>query len=327
LLPDRPPLTHRTTLHYTSSPPPPLVVLLLLLLYTPHFPPFPPAAHPPNRHTRSATARETKQILADINAGSQKVRRKLLSPGHKRGNSQSTITPVTVLNPEPDDDDERKGRKSTSSNRPKLLKRSSSMKRAYNYFFGGPSPAPPSPSTPTDPSKPADAEASRAAPDTPPKTPAAEAFAPEAATASEVALPSEDEPAHVQLEKLKAKLAKAQEQLDEANEVVARQNDAMDNLEKESETLRSEFSEKESALLQEKKTLEDHMVSVVVQQVKEAKESERHAVMEAVEKEYVAKLVRKNFNQAATSTGNQQSWSKVRQQHTTAPERQCYFII
>ena len=33
-------------------------------------------------------------------------------------------------------------------------------------------------------------------------------------------------------------------------------------------------------MVQEKKTLEDHMVSVVVQLVKETKESERHAMAE-----------------------------------------------
>jgi hypothetical protein len=77
-------------------------------------------------HRRSTSARE-RQIIADINQGSEKAQRKLLS--HKRGKSNSTIVPVTVL---PDDEgtsSPRKGRASTSSNRPKLPKRSSSMVR------------------------------------------------------------------------------------------------------------------------------------------------------------------------------------------------------
>ena len=226
---------------------------------------------------------------------------------------------MTVLSPEPEEED-RKGRKSTSSNRPKLLKRSSSMKRAYNYFFGGPSPAPPSPTTPTDASN---TEASRAAPDTPPKTPAADAFDPETPTARGALSPSEEDPSDVQVQKLRAKLAKLEAELKDAKDLVAQQEDSLEALEKE----RAEFAEKEASLVQEKKTLEDHMVSVVVQQVKEAKESERHAVKDECEKEYVAKLVRKNFNQGAKPTGNRQSWSKVRQQHTTAPERQSYITV
>lgn len=59
------------------------------------------------------------------------------------------------------------------------------MRRAYNYFFGGPA-APPSPSTPPpasttpagEPKSPEtpkhDEQAAREAPDTPPETPAAE---------------------------------------------------------------------------------------------------------------------------------------------------------
>lgn len=136
---------------------------------------------------RRPSAKEQKQILADINAGSQKIGRKLLAkpPGHKRAKSSETITPVTVLSPEPEQED-RRGRKSTSSNRPKLPKRTNSMRRAYNYFFGGSQPAPPSPTSPVtaataqSPKKDGEHEhehenVSRdAGLDTPPKTPAQE---------------------------------------------------------------------------------------------------------------------------------------------------------
>lgn len=181
------------------------------------------------------------------------------------------------------------------------------MKRAYTYFFGGASEAPPSPSTPTT-----EPEASRAALDTPPKTPAVDTFARQASTAPEV---YDDEPLQVQVEKLRAKLEKVEEQLEEANRVVAQQNDTMEVLEKESDDLRAEFQEKEAALVQEKKTLEDHMVSVVVQQVKEAKESERHAVMDECEKEYITKLVRSNFNQVGQAGGQQRRQRYMVSQH------------
>jgi hypothetical protein len=142
--------------------------------------------------SRSVNAKEQKQILADINAGSQKFGRKLLAkpPGtHRRGKSNETITPVTVLSPElPPEQEERRGRRSTNSQRPKLPKRTSSMKRAYNYFFGGHQ-APPSPTTPVTaaadtPSTPdgsntgkrdePEPATTRDAPDTPPETPGRE---------------------------------------------------------------------------------------------------------------------------------------------------------
>jgi hypothetical protein len=147
-------------------------------------PPKPLLTTPP---TNSVPNKEQKQILADINAGSQKFGRKLLSrqPSHRRDKSNETITPVTVL-PEQQQED-RRGRKSTNSTRPKLPKRNSSMRRAYNYFFGG-VPQPEQPPSPTSPVvTEAHAEAVRSPKDddrsvrnvgvdTPPQTPAHEAL-------------------------------------------------------------------------------------------------------------------------------------------------------
>ena len=135
--------------------------------------------------TYSASTKEQKQILADINAGSQKFGRKLLSrtPSQRAGNNNDHITPVTVL-PE-QQQEERRGRKSTNSTRPKLAKRTSSMRRAYNYFFGaGPQPEePPSPTSPVVTEAHAEAvktsnddEPTRnVGVDTPPQTPARDA--------------------------------------------------------------------------------------------------------------------------------------------------------
>jgi hypothetical protein len=139
----------------------------------------------PTHAPHSATAKEQKQILADIERGSKLFGRKFLEkkPHQKPGRSDETVTPVTVLSPElPTDQEERRGRKSTNSQRPGLPKRTSSMKRAYNYFFGGaPSQQPLSPTSPvtTEPAKAPQQDSTNgtrdAAVDTPPHTPAQDA--------------------------------------------------------------------------------------------------------------------------------------------------------
>ena len=81
-------------------------------------------------------------------------------------------------------------------------------------------------------------------------------------------------------------------------------------LERQSETVRIDFEEKQAALHQEKKTLEDHMVSVVVQQVKEARESERSVVRSTCERDFATKLVSISFEGHATS-GAAGRWSTL----------------
>jgi len=170
------------------------------------------------------------------------------------------------------------------------------MRRAYNYFFGGPSA--PEPTTPPDTASPATA---------PPDTPTSEA-AIETTAETPTAAPAppetrEDEPLPIQLEKLKARLAKCQEELAEANKVVASQNEEFELLERQSEAVRIDFEEKQAALHQEKKTLEDHMVSVVVQQVKEARESEGSVVRSACERDFATKLVSISFERSCNKWG------------------------
>ena len=157
--------------------------------------------HPPSFHrsfhsttrltttpTFSVSNKEQKQILADLNAGSQKFGRKLLSrQPSRRDKSNELITPVTVLpeqqQQQPQPQEERRGRFSTNSNRPKLPKRTSSMRRAYNYFFAGSAPQePPSPTSPVvteanvEAVKPSTRDGERDVNvDTPPQTPAQDA--------------------------------------------------------------------------------------------------------------------------------------------------------
>ncbi|OCL13049.1 hypothetical protein AOQ84DRAFT_129665 [Glonium stellatum] len=167
------------------------------------------------------------------------------------------------------------------------------MRRAYNYFFGGPSaPEPTPPNTASPATAPPDTPTSETAIEKTVETPTAAPAPPET---------QEDEPLPVQLEKFKARLAKCQEELTEANKVIASQNIEFEDLERQSEAVRVDFEEKQSALHQEKKTLEDHMVSVVVQQVKEARESERSVVRSACERDFTTKLVSTAFKRHTTS--------------------------
>ncbi|KAH8631454.1 hypothetical protein IG631_13137 [Alternaria alternata] len=133
------------------------------------------------KESYEASSREQKQILADIQSGSQKFSRRLLPPrtisNNKRGGVVEPFAPVPTTG-EQSQPEERRGRKSTSSLRPGLPKRTSSMKRAYNYFFGGPAPVPAtaSPATPavtTDATPPSVVESSKTdnGVDTPPETP------------------------------------------------------------------------------------------------------------------------------------------------------------
>ncbi|KAA8611846.1 hypothetical protein PtrV1_13722 [Pyrenophora tritici-repentis] len=133
------------------------------------------------KESYEVSSKEQKQILADIQSGSQKFSRRLLPPrsqDNRRARNGDTIVPVTVTG-EASQQEERRGRKSTSSGRPGLPKRTSSMKRAYNYFFGGaaPLPAPAEPTSPlvtTDATPPTKAESIRQQDngvDTPPETP------------------------------------------------------------------------------------------------------------------------------------------------------------
>ena len=134
---------------------------------------------PPLTPPRRASSREQKQILADINTGSQKFSRRLLPPRTISNKRNGTIDPLPApITGEASQQEERRGRKSTSSLRPGLPKRTSSMKRAYNYFFGGPAPVPATaePATPavtTDATPPSKVESSTQdnGVDTPPETP------------------------------------------------------------------------------------------------------------------------------------------------------------
>jgi hypothetical protein len=139
-----------------------------------------PSKSPRLTPPRRASSREQKQILADIQSGSQKFSRRLLPPRTISSNKRNgTIDPLPApITGEESQQEERRGRKSTNSLRPGLPKRTSSMKRAYNYFFGGPAPVPAtaSPATPsvtTDATPPSKAESTQQdnGVDTPPETP------------------------------------------------------------------------------------------------------------------------------------------------------------
>jgi hypothetical protein len=121
--------------------------------------------------------------------------------------------------------------------------------------------------------------------DTPPQTPSAKANSFEPATrevinasstslaggAAELPSPNKDDPPPVQIEKLKAKLDRTKAELEEANNIVQKQNETITSIDEEYAGRTRVFEEREATLEQDKKNLEEHMVSVVVQQVHEAK--------------------------------------------------------
>ena len=109
-------------------------------------------------------------------------------------------------------------------------------------------------------------------------------------TVSEPPSPHPDDALEVQLEKLRKKLQKTQEDLAEAHSTVKRQDGTIAGIEEEYKARQSNFEERESTLQQDKKDLEEHMVSIVVQQVREAKAKERHTVVEECEQEFAEKI-------------------------------------
>ncbi|KAF2848726.1 hypothetical protein T440DRAFT_152578 [Plenodomus tracheiphilus IPT5] len=251
----------------------------------------------------SSNSREQKQILADIQSGTQKFSRRLLPPRTISNKSKhgDNIVPVAAIDGTQED---RRGRKSTSSVRPGLPKRTSSMKRAYNYFFGGaqPIPAPPAPTSPltttdvTAPSKDDPLPQDRGV-DTPPETPRearqprlsedeavpphyplslhsrvglhyvpASSLLTRRLPASEPPSPQAGDSLDVQIAKLKQKLAHAEADLSEAQKVATSQDEHVRVLEDDYKVREKGFEEREATLQQDKKDLEEHMVSVVVQQ-------------------------------------------------------------
>jgi hypothetical protein len=167
------------------------------------------------------------------------------------------------------------------------------QRRAYSYFFGGN--APPSPtiaqgsemngddSRPDSPTRNGDMNRDTDA-NTPPQTPSGKAHSFEPASreilnASSTSIagtpeppsPNKDDPPTVQIEKLKAKLDRTKAELEEANDVVQKQNETITSIDEEYAGRTKVFEEREATLEQDKKNLEEHMVSVVVQQVHEAK--------------------------------------------------------
>jgi hypothetical protein len=86
------------------------------------------------------------------------------------------------------------------------------------------------------------------------------------------------------------KLSKTEAELDEANQLVEKQDDTITDIQNSYREKEREFSEREAALQQDKKDLEEHMVGVVVQQVREAKAKERNTVRDELEQEFDNKM-------------------------------------
>lgn len=102
--------------------------------------------------------------------------------------------------------------------------------------------------------------------------------------------PTASDSFETQIEKLKKKLKHAENELDEAQRIAATQDEHVRSLEGDHEERKKEFEAREASLQQDKKDLEEHMVSVVVQQVREAKAKERNTVRDECEAEFNEKM-------------------------------------
>lgn len=92
-------------------------------------------------------------------------------------------------------------------------------------------------------------------------------------------------------EELRRQLGELQQQLLKANEQLGARDSEVSTLQHRAEELAADYKIKETALMQQKAALEEHMVSVVVQQITDARKAERDSVKEGCEQEYQSKLV------------------------------------
>lgn len=307
------------------------------------------------------TRQEAKKVLADINAGSQKVNRKLggspkqsstqenppalrsprspereqppfnvpLPPEPSEQNTAPPLVPRKSVDRPPQvpprqssnydrpavqtrqsssyDRPAAQPRKSYDRPRPKNPKRSSSMRRAYNWVFGSGghhhARTPSSENVNTD----TNGSEHRRSQDDVQDSSAPVATENGEDTQEATATPSNDdgasaskadkEPETVKLvkddddaslQKLKDDLKWYKTELDNAGGIVSSQTTEIERLKSETDELRTQHEKEQASLYEQKKALEDHMVSVVVQQVKEARESERKAVSEKYEKQIVS---------------------------------------
>lgn len=113
-----------------------------------------------------------------------------------------------------------------------------------------------------------------------------------AVTVPEPPSPGPNDSPEVAIEKLKRKLEKTKADLEEANSTVTSQDKTIKSIEEEYEDRTKGFQEREETLQQDKKDLEEHMVSIVVQQVREAKAKERVTVAEECEAEVSTKTLK-----------------------------------
>lgn len=92
-------------------------------------------------------------------------------------------------------------------------------------------------------------------------------------------------------EELRRQLSEMEKQLEKTNDQLGARDAEVSTLQHRAEELAADYKIKETALMQQKAALEEHMVSVVVQQITDARKAERDSVKEGCEQEYQSKLV------------------------------------
>jgi hypothetical protein len=144
---------------------------------------------------------------------------------------------------------------SASKTRPGVPKRSTSLRRAYNYIFG------------------------------------AESSTQGQEKQEQAETKPEQQPPAARIGALESELTQCRAELEEARGMVLSQDGELSELKQRSERLEADAKTKEREWVQQKKVLEERMVTVVVQQIKDARKTERGAVKAECEREHQATVV------------------------------------
>jgi DNA repair exonuclease SbcCD ATPase subunit len=94
-----------------------------------------------------------------------------------------------------------------------------------------------------------------------------------------------------QVEPLQKELTQCRKNLEEARATVLSQDEEISTLEQRSARLEAKLEENKTVLIRQKTALEEGMVAVVVQQINDARKTEREAVRAKCEREHQTTLV------------------------------------
>ena len=158
------------------------------------------------------------------------------------------------------------------SARPAIPKRSSSMRRAFNYLIGAQSPHTQEPPHENGVAQQDNSE---------------EASTEDKSNKGKEPIVPKENGTSINTDNV----GKLKADLEDAINTVELQEKELEGLRKEADRLKEEYQLKENALAERKKKLEDHMVTEVVGQIQEARRAEREATATELKREYETALV------------------------------------